>query len=82
MTTARAFPAANWTGWVAEDSGAAGRRLDGSGLGLYTAMRAMTEQAGSLSLDRSPAGGLRVRLQLPGALAMPGTPDGQERQAC
>jgi signal transduction histidine kinase len=40
-------------------------RAPGSGLGLYTASVAMAKQDGALSLDESPAGGLRVMLSLP-----------------
>jgi signal transduction histidine kinase len=40
-------------------------RGPGYGLGLYTASVAMAKQDGTLSLDESPAGGLRVTLSLP-----------------
>ncbi|UQX88092.1 HAMP domain-containing histidine kinase [Jatrophihabitans telluris] len=41
--------------------------VPGSGLGLFTAARAMAEQGGCLSLHPSPSGGLLVRLDLPSA---------------
>lgn len=44
----------------------AGQRRAGAGLGLATAIRAMTVMGGSLALGDSPLGGLKVRLALPG----------------
>jgi len=50
--------------------GERGRRSlgTGSGLGLYLAGQAVAAQHGSLRLDRSPTGGLRVELRLPTAV--------------
>lgn len=42
----------------------------GSGLGLYTALTAMTSQAGSLQIGRLPRGGTRITLSLPAPSAV------------
>jgi signal transduction histidine kinase len=53
-------------------------RAPGSGLGLFTSIRAMADQGGLLSLGPSAYGGLQVRLELPAAAAAePGV-----REAC
>jgi signal transduction histidine kinase len=40
-------------------------RGDGSGFGLYSAVRAMAAQDGSLTVDSNPGGGTRIVLHLP-----------------
>jgi signal transduction histidine kinase len=40
-------------------------KIDGHGLGLYLAQAVLNRYNGSLELNNQPAGGVRVRLQLP-----------------